>query len=59
MAVVARLNDIYGMEAQDSCVAFLGAGGVRNTLMIVKAANSPTWLFSARLGRSTYYLEVV
>jgi len=36
------------MGAQDNCVAFLGAGGVGNTPLIVKAANSPTWLYSVQ-----------
>jgi hypothetical protein len=49
--------NVYGMEAQDSCVALLGAGGVGNTPLIVKVANSPTWLSSDEAGTSHQFME--
>ncbi len=44
------------MKAQDSCVAFLGAGGIGNIPLIVKAANSPTWLSSEQTGTSHQFM---
>lgn len=38
-------------------MAFLGEGGVGNTPLILKAANSPTWLPSETLGHPTNFIN--